>query len=242
MAYRFDGVDDQIEFAIAPLSGYSGNPITFAILFKRNDTSATDYINAILTAGGGDRVVTLVSSGGYRVFRGANSTAVGALTDTSTWYLVAGTVNSSNVCRIHIHDGVIWGHNAASSVSAAAAIAGTDRLFVGSANGAVYFNADIVCAGFKKADSSDAAVETLSRTSFQAWRDFGFDWLIGFDTSLEAAGILQDQGNTRHRRRDRDHRHQPRGGSARLVVGRCRSRVRPPDRDHHMSATARPST
>ena len=53
---------------------------------------------------------------------------------------------------------------------------------------------DVVCTGIKKANSSDAAIETLSRTAWSAWVAFGFDWLIGFDSSLESAGILQDQG------------------------------------------------
>jgi hypothetical protein len=54
---------------------------------------------------------------------------------------------------------------------------------------------DVVCAGIKKADSTDLQVETLSRTLFSAWKAFGFDWLIGFDTSLQSAGVLQDQAS-----------------------------------------------
>ena len=36
-------------------------------------------------------------------------------------------------------------------------------------------------------------MQALSRTSFAAWLAFGFDWLVGFDTSLQLAGKLQDQ-------------------------------------------------
>jgi hypothetical protein len=44
-------------------------------------------------------------------------------------------------------------------------------------------NGDMVCAGVKKSDSTDLAVETLSRTSFTAWTGFGFEWLAGFQAA-----------------------------------------------------------
>jgi uncharacterized membrane protein len=66
------------------------------------------------------------------------------------------------------------------------AIGATDLLFVSAPGpwGGEYMNGDMVCAGVKKSDSTDLAVETLSRTSFTAWTGFGFEWLAGF----EAAG------------------------------------------------------
>src|SRR4029077_16559463 len=101
--------------------------------------------------------------------------------------------SGSSPARFHFHNGAVWTHTTSpSSVAANAAVAASDRLRV-AARATPNFKADVVCVGIKNADSSDPQIETLSRTAFQAWRNFAFNWLIGFRASLQSAGVLQDQ-------------------------------------------------
>jgi hypothetical protein len=199
MAYRLAAVD-YIKFAMAPLVGYTPGAVTFAALVKRAATGQ-DPIIYTATSGGTDLTYMEVSSGNQlRLIRGGSSaTGTTTFTDTTKWYLLAATAPAGNAVypRLHIHDGTGWIHeNANFAAPNGPAWGATDQLDISSPFGAGFsFAGDIVCAGIKKADRTDVQVETLSRTQFQAWRDFAFDWLIGFDSSLETAGILQDQAS-----------------------------------------------
>jgi hypothetical protein len=199
MAYRLAAVD-YIKFAMAPLVGYTPGAVTFAALVKRAATGQ-DPIIYTATSGGTDLTYMEVSSGNQlRLIRGGSSaTGTTTFTDTTKWYLLAATAPAGNAVypRLHIHDGTGWIHeNANFAAPNGPAWGATDQLDISSPFGAGFsFAGDIVCAGIKKADRTDVQVETLSRTQFQAWRDFAFDWLIGFDPSLETAGILQDQAS-----------------------------------------------
>jgi hypothetical protein len=195
MAYQFDGVDDQVDFDRAPFTGYVAGPITIAALFKRGATGTVQSVAGIVDNTGSRRAYAGIHSiNTPRLFIGAatNSTGTQTLSSTTVWYLYAATWAAAGTTpRFHIHDGTSWVHaNGGTSIAAnAAAVVATDLIRIGSAGGS-FFNGDIVCAGIKKADSSDATTETLSRTLFQAWKDFGFDWLAGFQTS----GTVLDQG------------------------------------------------
>ncbi len=197
MAYRFNGSTDKIEFAIAPFSGYTFGADTFAALLKRGATGVSGAIVAFCDSGNGARHIFSFSgdnleqgSGGGADFSSQTPNS------TSPWYLVAATWAGSGVTRFHVHDGSSWSHANRGSTSGAIigrTVVGTDRIQF--ANRAGSLNADVVCAGVKKADSNDAAIETLNPLYFQTWRNFGFDWLIGFDSSLVSGGLLQDQAS-----------------------------------------------
>jgi hypothetical protein len=193
VSYRFDGVDDQVSFSAAPLNGYANGAITIACFLKRNVLSTFDDVVGVFDSGGGIRVAVYVNTSNQMVvYRSVNGTSSASISSTSIWYLIAVTFNSGGGSRYHIHDGTSWTHAGAASHSSVA-IGATDKIIVSSALTADFMAADVVCAGIKKSDSSDATIETLSRTDFSAWQAFGFDWLAGFDTSLQAAGVLQDQ-------------------------------------------------
>jgi uncharacterized membrane protein len=117
-----------------------------------------------------------------------------AITSSSIWYLLAVTINS-NQPRFHVHDGTSWSHTNGSATVTADTVAATDQMTFSSGQLAGFFAGNVVCAAAKKANSTDLQIETLSRTAFQAWRDFAFDWLVGFDSTLEAAGVVQDQAS-----------------------------------------------
>jgi hypothetical protein len=205
MAYRFDGVDDYVRFDIAPLNGYTIGPVTIAAFFKRRTVGATAGRDRIIriTPAAGTPLLSLLEVNdvnGLSLIVGSNQSSAlsGVLNSTSVWYLAVATWvgTASSVARLHVHDGSSWTHaNSAVTISPGAAISGTGILTVAQLVGDVWsFDGDIVCAGIKKADSTDMQVETLSPTAWSAWTGFGFDWLIGFDSSLESAGVLQDQG------------------------------------------------
>jgi hypothetical protein len=196
MAIRV-GNGDIVKFAIAPLSGYTVGPITVAALLKRSDLTTEGSPVSILVP---TRVRFFVDN--LRLFVGstvqAPFTSPWDTDSTSVWWLVAATWAGGAVAvpRFHVRDGTTWAHaNGAGPYGADVSIASGNETFVGSVNaGSGTF--DLVCVGIKKADRSDAQVETLSPLFFQAWRDFGFDWLIGFDSSLTVSGAYQDQGSS----------------------------------------------
>jgi hypothetical protein len=198
MAYLFDGVDDRVEFSKGALAGYAVGAITIAMFFKRAATGAFDYgPGAYDSAGTGWRVNLYIGDTdtvGVRVNATSRTALAGSVTSTALWYLAAVTwAGAGTTPRMHLHDGTSWTHaNASSTIASNYTLVAGDRLFFGGAS-SIAFGGDVVCAGIKKADSNDAAIETLTRTAFQSWRDFAFDWLVGFDSSLEAAGVLQDQ-------------------------------------------------
>jgi hypothetical protein len=198
MAFSFDGVDDRVEFAVAPLSGYTAGPWTAAMLFKLSTLATGDYGPMIMDSGlsnfrlalavQGDKTIRLERNG-----VGSGNTSI--LVDSTKWYLAAVTwTGATSAPRVHLHDGTAWAHgNAPSTLSSDYTILGTDKILFGSPYSGSAFSGTAVCAGLKKANSSDAAIEALSPTSFQTWRTFAFDWLVGFDSSLISGGLVQDQ-------------------------------------------------
>jgi hypothetical protein len=150
-------------------------------------------------AGSANRIIFFFTTGDFRLTLGGPSVSTQNPSSTSTWYLLVATYAGGGASpRFHVHDGTSWNHAVTASPGAAdiAAILAGDRLRVGiSGSGSQPLSGDVVCCGIKKSNSSDATVETLTRTAFSDWQAFGFDWLIGFDSSKEAAGILQDQAS-----------------------------------------------
>jgi hypothetical protein len=195
MAYRFNGSGDKIFFSAAPLSGYSNGASTLAIYVKRTPGLFTDLLG-IFDSGSSIRTALYASSGNaMTVYRGVNGAAGPSMSSSSVYYLVAVTFDASGDYRYHIHNGTSWSHTAGGLLSSVAIASSGDRIGVSTNISAGFLNGDVVCAGIKKSDSADLTIETLSRTAFQSWRDFGFDWLVGFDTSLQSAGVLQDQAS-----------------------------------------------
>jgi hypothetical protein len=179
VAYRFNGSGDRVNFAIAPLSGYASGPITMALFLHRRSTGNYHYMLRV----GADRILLYTSPDQPTIWRGGGSGVAPALTNTSLWYLFVGTIDASNVHRVHVHDGTAWTHTTDGSTSPTTILSG-DTLTVGASDtGASPFDGDVVVAAIKKGDSTDAQVEALSRTDFSSWMGFGFDWLVGFETS-----------------------------------------------------------
>jgi len=129
---------------------------------------------------------------------GGVTTQTQAALNATNWYLVVITRPAgSNAARIHIHDGTSWSHAAGTGNSFDGAIDVADIIRVGASTASTpstFLSADVVCTGIKRANSSDATVITLSPTAWASWLAFGFDWLIGFDSSFVSGGLLQDQG------------------------------------------------
>jgi hypothetical protein len=199
MAYRFNGTTDKVEFAITPLSGYTFGPATLACLFKRT-TAGTDDFMIWLTDSNGttNRVGCYVdSSNAPEAFlNGSQSGSGGTFASTTAWYIFVTTWSAAATTpRFHVWNGSSWAHaNASGAIGAAFTVAGTSRIAFGARpTVANPFVGDAVCCGIKKADSSDAAVQALNATAWSSWTGFGFDWLIGFDSSLVSGGVLQDQ-------------------------------------------------
>lgn len=198
IAYTFDGVDDRVEFALGPFSGgYSAGPITMAVFYKPANTFSRPVL-AFTTSGNSERLQIDSDGAAHPRFMSdsGNNVATAAVAfNTTGWWLIVATWAGSGNPRWHIHNGTSWNH-ASFADAATTAITSTDKLKVGTRNPlANCFAGDVVCVGIKKADSADATVETLSRTAWSAWTGYGFDWLIGFDSSQEVGGILQDQGS-----------------------------------------------
>lgn len=174
-----------MEFAIAPLSGYAlGGPRTWAAFFKRSALSTDDIIVDVTTAALADRAMMWASAGNTaNYFQGSNANSAISVSSTSIWYLLVVTAPVSSIARFHLHDGTSWTHSTPATGGAGVfTVAGTDRLWIAPGSTGP-FGGDIVCVGFKKSDSTDLQVETLSRTLFSAWASFGFDWLIGYETA-----------------------------------------------------------
>jgi len=184
-----------ITFNIAPLSGYTAGPITIAALLKRNTLTPVHTPVKILTSGFSNRVGIALNAFRLNLGAGGGSSAFGTAS-TSVWWLVVATwAGGAAANRFHVHDGTSWAHaDQTSGTSSNQTIAASDGLHVGgvSSGTGTY---DVVCAGIKKADRTDLQVETLSPLFFQTWRDFGFDWLVGFDASLTISGAYQDQAS-----------------------------------------------
>jgi hypothetical protein len=198
MAYRLAGTTPYVKFAIAPFSGYQFGPCTFAILMKRNVLSTDDWVMYIESSGGSGRIyLHPFSDNSLQLNRGGSdsTTGSGVVASTSLWYLlVATTSGGSNIARFHVYDGTSWTHsNGSGGAANTPSLPGTDLMYVGAPYAGIAVAIDVVCAGIKKSDRTDLQVETLSSTSFATWTGFGFDWLAGFDTSLESGGKLQDQ-------------------------------------------------
>jgi PKD repeat protein len=188
MAYRFTGSSTSlVEFALGPFSGYTFGAFTAAVLLKRNGTGYMAPIFLSNAAGGSAKVELRIDSpANSQHWYPGGCGGTEAMNTTTTWYLLAVTgTGSGSPPRWHLYDGVSWAHQASPNNSGSAAIVVGDRLF-GSppvAWGGEYVDADVVCIGMKKANTSDAGVQALSYTDFTTWTAFGFDWLIGYETS-----------------------------------------------------------
>jgi hypothetical protein len=198
MAYRFASPpDDWVQFAATPLVG-SLDAVTVAAFLLRSSIGSSDTIvsfNSSALALRGD--LRLASDNKPYWFDGSNfPNGTQLVNSTSTYYLVAFTKPAGSATpRFHVHNGTSWSHVAGSSVAAAFTIVSGDKLRVAiNDTTSNPLGGDIVCVGVKKADSADLTIENLSRTAFSAWQSFGFDWLIGFDSSFVSGGVLQDQG------------------------------------------------
>jgi hypothetical protein len=204
MAYRFNGSSDYVEFAISPFIGYTFGACTMAALIKRNSLLTTQLIHAIadstLATGRSDLRFMSTDNTPRMSFTSSIPGLGVALSSTSLWYLLVATYSGSGSGggtqpRFHLHDGTSWSHggSGAGTPFTPPTIGGTDRHRVGVRSASSFFSGDIVCIGIKKSDSADATVETLTPTAFSTWLTFGFDWLVGFDTSLQSGGVLQNQ-------------------------------------------------
>jgi len=192
MAYRIATNADNLEFNNGSLSGYTLGGFTAAIFLKRN-TLGTQQAGLFLVISGftfprfefGFNSANI----GLLVTRGssASTSLVGpSVASSSLWYLLVVTGNGTATPRWHLHDGTSWAHsNASGPLTNNPTVGATDRLFLSppSGWGGEYLKADVVCCGFKKADSADLTVENLTPTAFSSWQAFGFDWLVGFDAS-----------------------------------------------------------
>jgi PKD repeat protein len=204
MAYRFNGTSDFVRFAIAPLTGTMG-PLTAAVLFKYNGLTGDDLTFTCMRDSGFSRIVLhyLDSNSPPRPSLQAGGKSLlttGPTITTTPWYLFVVTrPGGTTLPRFHVHDGTSWTHSAANVSSVTGNVAGFttgDFLEVGTQGGGQFWKGDIVCVGIKKADTAtDAAVEALTPSAFASWRSFGFDWLVGFDSSLVTGGVLQDQAS-----------------------------------------------
>lgn len=199
MAWRFDRLTNSYaQFAVAPLSGTVFGPFTWAILIKFNETFSRPWL-AITTSGSGFRAQFSNNSSTDLTFTSADGSNVSTGTvglTTTPWYLIVVTATSStSVSRFHVYNGTSWSHFDGSGANAATTIASGDLIRLACRLTTTTGSCDIVCAGIKKAVSSDAACTALTVTAFQSWRDFGFDWLVGLDASLAVAGVIQDQAS-----------------------------------------------
>jgi len=198
MAYRFNGTSDFVEFALGPFTSHTFGAFTWAALFKRNGlasvraiVSFNDSTNATaltyLRFASTDVLQWLDNSAGSS---GGGTT----MNSTAVWYIAVGTrAAGATTIRVHVWDGSTWNHAAGTGAITDVVLGTTNRLRVGDRANVSKLTADLVCVGIKKTDSADLTVETLNATAFSSWTGFGFDWLIGFDTSLQTAGALQDQ-------------------------------------------------
>jgi hypothetical protein len=198
MSYRFNGSSSVMEFSPAPLVGSALGNWTFAMLLKRNSVGGSSPRLLYLMNSGLSSVRIgweFTSSNLQRLNNEDARTSSGgtAGTSTSLFEIVASTHTAGvTTPRFHQYEGTSWSHAAGdfSMSNLLSPVASSDRLRVGQS---LALNADVVCAGIKTVNSADLTVETLSLTSWTAWLNFGFDWLIGFDTSLTSGGVLQDQ-------------------------------------------------
>lgn len=198
MAYRFNASTDRVEFAAAPLIPYTAGAFTAAFLIKPATGSIQQYVG-VVPPGGGFRFTTGKNSGHYptaelSIFSSAGASG-NAMSDAAKWYIAAVTYDGGNTQpRMHVHDGATWTHvlgGAAFNAAWTGIIQTGDVIRVGQLIAGSYSaNADICCAGIDRANHTDAEIETLSRTLYQAWKDFGFDWL----TEFGASGTRTDDG------------------------------------------------
>ena len=199
MAYRFNNGTDRMRFAVAPLSGYVVGAITIAQLLKIRAVSGAhqDYVGVIPPAGGSRFFTGLRFDSKPRFDNRIVNVFAPTLTmaDISKWYILALTYPGGDVPgRFHLWNGTSWTHeNSGGNLSSfwTSTLDPTDEIRIGQLLDAGYStDSDVVCVGIDKADHTDAQIETLSPTSYAAWKAFGFDWLVGF----EAAGAITDDG------------------------------------------------
>jgi hypothetical protein len=195
VAYRFTGASSsRVQFGIGPFNGYTFGAFTIAAFFKRASTADNPAFVFFSNAAGGSNkleLMALSSGGGLRVgLAPLEYHGYAVFADTANWWLLVATcAGAGQPVRFHLHDGTSWMHGAQSNGTSPSfggvAIGATDTLFVSAplAWGGEYMNGDMVCAGVKKADSTDLQVEALSRTLFSAWTGFGFDWLAEFSAA-----------------------------------------------------------
>lgn len=195
MAYRIATNADNVEFDKTPFNGYTLGGFTAAALLKRNTLSTLQ--RALFVSDLSFPYFALgfdTSNNGLLSGRAGSTRTVtgGSPNSTTPWYLLCFSGNGAATPRCHLHDGTSWTHSNGSTTFGAVAFGSTHRVWLSppSGWGGEYLKADVVCMGFKKTDSVDLTVETLTPTSFSSWQAFGFDWLIGFD----AAGTRINQG------------------------------------------------
>jgi hypothetical protein len=196
MAYRVATNGDNLEFNNGPLSGYTFGGYTVASLIKRNTLGGRQGAIFIVNSSFGTPHLEygFESSNTAMMLAGGAAVIGQSLGSTSLWYLLVVTGTGTGTPRFHVHDGTSWAHqNGSGALSSLTSVASTDRHFLSPSTswGGEYLKADVVCAGIKKADSTDLAVQALTPTAFSTWQAFGFDWLIGFD----ASGTRTNQGS-----------------------------------------------
>jgi len=203
MAYRFATDAHTVEFDKTPFNGYTLGGYTAAVLIKRSTLATRQgilfisdlsfpYFQFGFTSGGTNDLM-LAS----RTTAGGSPTVIAGLglASTSLWYLIVVTGNGAAIPTFHLYDGTSWVHSGGSApIGATIAFGSSQRVWISppSGWGSEYFKGDIVCCGFKKSDSSNVTVETLTTTAFSSWQAFGFEWLVGF----ESAGTLTNRGSS----------------------------------------------
>jgi hypothetical protein len=196
MAYRFvASSSSRVLYGIGPLSGWTPGPFTFAFLVKRANTTAAHSWLGIFSAPGSSskmHAMSLTSGNGDRLTRLNEAWTSGvspqAWSTTAWTLLVITSAGAGSPVRFHRNEGAGWTHGNANNGNLLwadiATLLSNDQIAVSppAGWGGEYLDADVVCAGIKKGDSSDSQIETLSVNYFTKWQAFGFDWLTKFDT------------------------------------------------------------
>lgn len=197
MAWLFDGATSDLKCSAAPFAGYTMGPVTAAVLFKQNVATVNRVFHGI-TIDAGTLYGALVGSAGNRpqlFINIAAQGASGAIASTTVWWLLVGTYpGGGGAVKLHYYNGTSWTHAAAGGTLTDTAVPAGAYIRLGGSGGATpgsRLTGSIVCAGLRKADTSDAGVEALNMTTFQSWLNFGFNWLVG----LKDLAPVIDQGS-----------------------------------------------
>src|SRR5262245_1845674 len=184
MAYNFNGSNSVVEFGLGVFSGYTVGPYTAAVLFKPAVSSGSRHLIMFSNAASSNWSIDFRTAAGPPGFHAATASTGSTTASTGTWWILAGTrANGTVTPRFHLFNGTTWTHENGGATLANATIGATDRLAVGAFPNLSQPNTgDMVCAGLKKADTADLAVEALTQTAFSSWYGFGFDGLVGFET------------------------------------------------------------